>query len=141
MDDKIRIKATTIIEAQFYDLDPMNIVWHGNHVRFLELARCELLNQIGYGYKEMRLSGYSWPVVDLRVRYYRPITFGQKVAIHTQFAEWKSRLKLTYQMADAEDGSKVARAHTVQVAVSLDTKEMLWETPRILHEKLAPYLS
>ena len=41
--------------AEFHDLDPMNVVWHGNHVRFLEVGRRALLNRIGYGYEAMKL--------------------------------------------------------------------------------------
>jgi acyl-CoA thioesterase FadM len=26
-------------KAEFYDLDPMQVVWHGNYARFLEQAR------------------------------------------------------------------------------------------------------
>ena len=77
------------IKAQFYDLDPMDVVWHGNYVRFFEDARCELLNKIGYNYEEMKDSGYTWPVVDLHIRYARPITFGQEVIIQTDLVEYE----------------------------------------------------
>ena len=30
------------IKIPFYDLDPMNIVWHGNYIKYLEQARCKL---------------------------------------------------------------------------------------------------
>ena len=33
------ISAEVIIKIQFYDLDPMRVVWHGNYPRFLEQAR------------------------------------------------------------------------------------------------------
>lgn len=31
----------------FHELDPMNVVWHGNYVNFFELARAALLDKIG----------------------------------------------------------------------------------------------
>lgn len=31
------------IKVPFYDLDPMNIVWHGNYVKYMEEARCDFL--------------------------------------------------------------------------------------------------
>ena len=31
------------IEVPFFDLDPMNVVWHGNYVKYTEIARCKLL--------------------------------------------------------------------------------------------------
>jgi len=30
------ITTETNIKVEFYDLDPMNIVWHGNYVKYLE---------------------------------------------------------------------------------------------------------
>ena len=41
-------EAETTIEVQFYDLDPMNVVWHGNYFKYMEIARCELLKKIKY---------------------------------------------------------------------------------------------
>ena len=41
----------------FYDLDPLEIVWHGNYARYFEQARCALLDKIGYNYNAMKESG------------------------------------------------------------------------------------
>ena len=49
----------------------MNIVWHGNYVRYLEQARAALLGGIGFGYREMKEFGFAWPIVDLSIRYVR----------------------------------------------------------------------
>lgn len=43
------------IEVQFFDVDAMHIVWHGNYVKYLETARCAFLSAIGYDYNEMAL--------------------------------------------------------------------------------------
>ena len=38
--------AEIALQIQFYDLDPMEIVWHGRYVEYLENARCALFDQI-----------------------------------------------------------------------------------------------
>ena len=43
----------TVVTAEFFDVDAMKIVWHGNYVKFMEVARCAMLDRLGYGYKEM----------------------------------------------------------------------------------------
>ena len=58
------ITASCVIKIEFYDIDSMNIVWHGNYPKFLERARSELLDIINYNYFEMHASCYTWPVVD-----------------------------------------------------------------------------
>ena len=62
MSEKI-LKTSVDIQVQFYDLDPMDVVWHGNYVKYMETARCALLSKIQYDYTEMVKAGYAWPVV------------------------------------------------------------------------------
>jgi len=135
----IMIAVTVPIKAQFYDLDPMGIVWHGNYVRYLEQARCVLLDKIGYGYTEMGLSGYSWPVVDMRIKYVASVHFLQEFFVHTWLDEYKNRLKIKYQIKDADD-RVLTRAYTVQVAVDISKNELRLESPDILIQKVEALL-
>ncbi|WP_031433983.1 acyl-CoA thioesterase [Methylomarinum vadi] len=124
------------VEVQFFDVDLMEIVWHGNYVKYFEIARCALLDKIGYNYMQMRESGYAWPVIDLRVRYAKPAKFGQKLIVHAEISEWENRLRMNYQVIDKETGARLTRGHTYQVAVDIGSGEMCYESPAILWEKL-----
>lgn len=137
---KAIVSETAKACPQFYDLDPMNIVWHGNYPRFFELARTALLKKIGYGYDDMIVSGYAWPVIDMHIRYYRPLRLGRWIDISASITEWENRLKIEYLARDVESGQKTTKGHTIQVAVDIKTEVMLWQAPPILREKLAPYL-
>jgi acyl-CoA thioester hydrolase len=138
---KAIVSVSTLVQPQFYDLDPMNIVWHGNYVKFFEIGRCALLEKIGYGYSSMRASGYAWPVIDMHVRYYRPLELGQEAEIVSGVTEWENRLKISYLIKDRASGRRTTTGHTVHVALDMHSKEMQWETPLVLREKLAPYLA
>lgn len=122
--------------VQFYDLDPLGIVWHGNYAKYFECARCALLDTIGYNYGEMKASGYSWPVIDMHVRYVQPMTFGQTVVVRAEIVEWEHRLKLQYTVRDKASGQRLTKGTTVQVAVDLSTKLMCLQSPPILFERL-----
>ncbi|AUH50892.1 4-hydroxybenzoyl-CoA thioesterase [Chromobacterium sp. ATCC 53434] len=124
------------LEPAFHNLDPMDVVWHGNYVKYLEIARCALLERFDYNYPQMRDSGYAWPVVDMRLKYVQPIRFGQKVTIEASIVEWENRLKIAYLVRDAATGHKINKAYTVQVAVDLASQEMLYVCPPVLWEKL-----
>ena len=50
------IEASVEFRVEFYDVDSMGVVWHGNYVKYMELGRCALLDKIGYGYNEMKES-------------------------------------------------------------------------------------
>ncbi|MEJ2418973.1 MAG: acyl-CoA thioesterase [Exilibacterium sp.] len=120
----------------FHDIDPMNIVWHGRYVKYLEIARCELLESFEYGYEQMRESGYVWPVVDIRIKYIKPLRFKQRIRINATLEEWEYRLKVRYTLYDADSGEKLTKAHTTQVAVDLETEEMTFDTHSMLKQKL-----
>lgn len=138
---KAIVTASAEATPQFYDLDPMNIVWHGNYPRFLELGRMAVMTKIGYGYHEMVESGFAWPIIDLRMRYARPMRLSQPVKITAGIVEWENTLRITYMIQDAVSGERVMRASSSQVAIDLKTDKMLWVAPLVLQEKLAPFLA
>ncbi|MAP94804.1 MAG: 4-hydroxybenzoyl-CoA thioesterase [Ponticaulis sp.] len=137
---KAILSAEAETQIQFHHLDPMDIVWHGNHSDFFELARVELMDMINYGYPEMKASGYGWPVIELKVRYARPMRWRMKIIVRADLVEWENRLKIKFTIRDAATGDKLCSGHTVQVAVDTTTGEMQWEAPAILREKLEPFL-
>jgi acyl-CoA thioester hydrolase len=134
------LAASVETQAQFYDVDPMGVVWHGNYAKFLELGRVVLLDRINYGYEEMRASGYAWPVVDMGIKYAHPIRLKQAIRIDAGLVEWENRLKINFAIRDVASGLRLTRAFSVHVAVDIATEQMLWETPAVLREKLRPFL-
>jgi acyl-CoA thioester hydrolase len=134
------ITAEVTIKAQFYDLDPMQVVWHGNYARFLEEARCALLDRIGYNYKEMSDSGYVWPIVDMRTKYVGPIRFAQVFTVTATLVEFENRLRIDYRIRDAETGAVLTKAQTTQVAVDASTQELCLESPAALVDKVRGFL-
>ena len=116
----------------FHDVDSMKVVWHGNYVRYLELARCVLLEKIGYDYVQMEVSGFAWPVVDMRIKYIKPLLFQQVVLIHASIHDYENRLKINYEIHDKKTGERLTTGYTVQVAVDMQSGEMLYESPDVL---------
>ena len=129
-------EAQVAIKVPFFDVDLMRIVWHGHYVKYFELARCELLGQIGYGYREMEQSGFGWPVIDLHVRYLKSAMLGQELLCTAKIVEYENRLKIDYEIRCAKSGDRLTKGHSVQVAVSLGENEMQLVSPPIMLEKL-----
>jgi acyl-CoA thioester hydrolase len=134
------VSATAGATAQFFDVDPMSVVWHGNYPKFLEVGRVAVLDVIDYGYDAMSASGYSWPVVDMGIKYVQPIRLLQAIEIEAGIVEWENRLKIAFEIRDKATGKRLTRAYSVQVAVDMASQEMQWETPPILREKLGRWL-
>jgi len=128
--------AETEISVQFSDLDPMEIVWHGHYVKYLEIVRGVLLDSIDYNYPQMKTSGYVWPVIDVHLRYAHSATLGQRLKLRAEIVEWENRLKIDYLITDAATGRRLTRASTIQVAVEIASREMCFVSPAVLFEKL-----
>jgi len=124
------------IKVQFYDLDPMQVVWHGNYPRYFEQARCALMDSIGYSFREMEQSGHVWPIVDMRIKYVRPLRFGQNIAVTATIVEFENRLKIDYRIRDRDTNETLTKATTIQVAVVAATGELCLECPPALTERL-----
>jgi len=130
------ISAECEIVAQFNDIDPMQVVWHGNYVRYFEQARGLLLDKFDYNYPQMAQSGYLWPIVDMRVKYVRPVRYQQRIIVLATLIEYENRLKIAYRCRDAGSGEVLTKAHTIQVAVNSSTQELCLESPAALLERV-----
>ncbi len=127
--------ATIEIEIPFHDIDVMGISWHGHYAKYLEIARCAMLETIGYNVVAMKASGYAWPVIEMNIRYSRPLKFQQKITVEANLVEIENRLKIKYRICDAESGERLTKAYTVQVALCMKTNEMLFASPAVLLDK------
>jgi acyl-CoA thioester hydrolase len=124
------------ITVPFHDIDSVGVAWHGHYAKYFEIARCELLESFGYGYEAMRESGFMWPVIDMRIRYARPVRFGQRILVKATLREWENRLLIAYLVSDQHTGQRLTRGFTSQVAVDMKTGEMCYASPPVLFERL-----
>lgn len=125
------LQVESEIVVPFFDVDMMEVVWHGHYVKYLEIARCALLDKIGHNYSHMRDAGFAWPIIDLQLRYIRGATFGQTLIVRADLVEWENRLKIHYLISDAATGERLTRASSVQVAVEIASREMQLASPRV----------
>lgn len=136
-----RLRAELEIAVAFADVDLMQVVWHGHYLRYLEEARWRLMDTLRFGYRAMVDSGYSWPIVDLQVRYVRAARFGDCLRVRASLVEWESRLVVNYLIVDAANGERVARARTAQVAVDPRSAELQFVLPAVWRERVAAALA
>ncbi len=125
------LQSEVEVLVPFFDVDSMDIVWHGHYVKYLEVARCALLERIGHNYQQMRDAGYGWPIIDLQLRYVRPARFNQRISVRADLVEWENRLKINYLIRDVETGERLTRASSVQVAVEIASREMQLASPAV----------
>ena len=135
------IRAQVELTVPFFDIDVLGIAWHGHYCKYFEIARCAMLDQIDYGYLMMKETGFVWPIVDLQIRYVRPAKFQQRLFVTAKLVEWEYRMKIKYQITDAQTGEFLAKGYTIQAAVDNATGEMSYASPPVFLEKLGVKLS
>jgi acyl-CoA thioester hydrolase len=131
-----KLTASVDIEIAFYDTDAMGVVWHGNYLKYFELARCALLQKFDYGYLKMLESGYIWPIVECQLKYMHSGVFGQPLRVEATLVEYENRLKIAYQVIDCISGERLTKGYTVQVAVDAKTRELQFVSPEVVFKNL-----
>jgi acyl-CoA thioester hydrolase len=129
------------VDVAFHDVDLATVVWHGHYFKYLENARWALMRVIGYEYQDMIDSGYGWPVIEVHVKYIRAARFGERLQVRASLVEWDSRLTVNYLVKDARSGERVARGQTIQAAIDMRTKELLYVLPDCLTSRVTAALA
>ncbi|MDO6498294.1 acyl-CoA thioesterase [Photobacterium sanguinicancri] len=133
------LTAEVTIVTSFQDADPMGVIYHGNYFRYFEEARHALMAKIGYSYREMQASGYVWPIIDTRVKYVKPLPFNHAIRVTATLTEWENRLRVDYVIFDLDNGQRLTKAHTMQVAVHIDGGDMCYVSPTVFTDKVEAY--
>lgn len=86
-------------KVQYYETDKMQVTHHSNYIRFMEEARIDFLEQIGWGYDKMEAEGIISPVVGITCDYKRTTTYPDVISIEIKVLECKGvKLRLGYTM-------------------------------------------
>ena len=135
------LRLEVLIEVPFQDVDMMSVAWHGHYAKYFEAARGALLRHLNYDYQQMRESGVLWPVVECHIKYLRPARYGQKLRVVGEILEYENRLKLGFEIFDAESGEKLTKGHTVQVAIDAVSGELMFASPDALVQRIERLLA
>ncbi|MGI6680318.1 MAG: acyl-CoA thioesterase [Bdellovibrionota bacterium] len=120
----------------FYDVDPMQVVWHGNYVKYLEEARCAFLSTKKMTYADMDDLGYAFPIVELKLKYIKPCVFDEDIMVLVNLVSYENMVVFKYEIRNKENGELKCKAETRQMCVCMKTKESLFEVPKEVVQKL-----
>jgi acyl-CoA thioester hydrolase len=120
----------TEFTVEFYDVDAMRIVWHGNYLKFFEKARCALLDRIGYDYDDMRESGWAFPVTAVSVKYISPLRFHDRVRAKAMLTEYENCIRIKYELYNTETGLLCTKGESTQMAINIAAGESSLVCPR-----------
>jgi acyl-CoA thioester hydrolase len=99
------------VRVAFADTDAMGVVWHGNYLRWFEMARTELMRPTKLPYSELVGRGIHLPVIEALVRYRRPARYDDLLVVSVGGVRASGvRLRMGYRIGCG--GELIVEGHT-----------------------------
>lgn len=136
---KILHKHSFCGRVEFCECDPMGIVWHGNYLRYMDAARGDMLDVMGFGYLRMGREGFALPVVTTNLKFIRPLRLYDRFSVDVYLLEYVNRLKCAFEI---KKGDEVClKAESVQVHVKNGSESLEFFMPQSFVETVDKYLA
>jgi len=112
--------------VRFSDVDSMNVVWHGNYIKYFEDGREAFGNLYGINYLDFYNKGVLIPIVKMICDYKKPLKYGDIALIETRFVNCDAA-KLLYEYTIYRNNTDeiVATGSSIQVFLNLDMELLL----------------
>lgn len=125
----MELVAEKKIEIRFSEVDVMNVVWHGSYPLYFEDAREAFGAKYGLSYKRYMDEKVFAPIVELDIKYKRPILYGMTPVVRIVYRPTEAaKIVFDYEIIDAETGTVFATAHSVQVFMDMNYN-LMWDNP------------
>lgn len=122
----------------YSDTDKMGYMYYGRYAKYLEMGRVELLRDLGLSYRHMEDSGLIMPVLDLKLKYIKPLYYDEEVILKTKIIKKPgTRIYFEYELINSE-GFLTTLAETTLVFVDKDSRKPCL-IPDDFKQKISPY--
>jgi len=113
--------------VQFYECDPLQIVWHGNYLKYFEEGREDFCRKQGLSYLDAQANGVSTPIVKSVCEHKLPLKYGDVFNLETCFNPHNAaKMHFTYKLY--LQNKLVCTGETVQVFLG-ENRELLLTNP------------
>ena len=121
-----KLTVSKEFEIRFSEVDSMKVVWHGSYPLYFEDAREYFGSKTGLGYAEFIANGVYAPIVELNIKYHRPLLYGMKPRIDITYIPTESaKIVFEYAIVDTANGELMASARSMQVFTDTDYQLLL----------------
>ena len=100
-------------KIQYYETDKMGITHHSNYIRFMEEARVDWLDKIGWSFAKLENMGLTSPVLSVKCEYKKSTTYSDVILIKLSLESYNGiKMKIKYEMTNKETNEVVAIGET-----------------------------
>jgi acyl-CoA thioester hydrolase len=121
----------------FYDLDPMQVVWHGNYLKYFDTTREELCYALGFDpvayYKKSKI---LFPIVKTSTKHIVSLRHRDQFTCKATLMEARYKIVVDFEIRLNNNGTLCTKGRSEQVAVKYPETEILFEIPDDIRKTL-----
>lgn len=123
------------MRTRYAETDQMGYIYHGKFLEYFEVARTEMIRDLGFSYKDLEDLGVMLPVINVELNYKRPVFYDELMNIRVSIYDRPdTRLHIYYDVLSAEGKTKV-EGRVVLCFVSQETRRPC-QPPEIFSQRM-----
>jgi acyl-CoA thioester hydrolase len=125
------------LRVPFYDLDPLHMVWHGNYLKYFDIARSELFHSLGVDlFSYFKRTSYFFPITKTATKHILSLRYRDEFKCKATVTEARYKMVVEFQIRSGEKNQLYAKGRSEQVAVKYPEMEMQFEIPDEIRKAL-----
>ncbi|WBL27270.1 acyl-CoA thioesterase [Zunongwangia sp. HGR-M22] len=104
------------LQVRFSECDSLQIVWHGNYLKYFEEGREDFGRKHGISYSDSKANGFATPIVKSSCEHKLPLNYGDQFTVETTFVNTDAaKIIYNYRIFKAEE--LICTGETIQVFI------------------------
>ncbi len=132
--EKANLRSVLKLNVNFHECDPLQIVWHGNYLKYFEECREDFCRNHGISYLDAIKNGFSTPIVKSNCEHKASLKYGDQFEIETTFIN-SAAARMTFDYRIFLSEKLVCTGQTTQVFLNEKGELQLYNPPFFLDWK------
>ena len=125
------------LRVPFHDLDPLHMVWHGNYLKYFDIARSELFHSLGVDlFSYFNRTNCLFPITKTSTKHIVSLRYRDEFKCKATVVEARYKIVVEFRISSGEKNQLCAKGRSEQVAVKYPKMEMLFEIPDEIRKAL-----
>jgi|TARA_B100002003_G_scaffold250599_1_gene290579 acyl-CoA thioester hydrolase len=125
------------LKVPFHDLDPMQMVWHGNYFKYFDIARTGLFDSLGVDlFSYFKKTNCLFPITKTTTKHIVSLQYRDKFKCKATIVEARYKIVVEFQIRLIADNQICTNGRGEQVAVKHPEMEMMFEIPEEIRNAL-----
>ena len=124
-------------KVPFYDLDPMQMVWHGNYLKYFDIARFELFDTLGIDLLSyFKKTNYLFPITKTSTKHIVSLRYKDEFKCKATVVEAQYKIVVDFEIRLVKSNQICTKGRSEQVAVKYPEMEIMFEIPDDIRKAL-----